>query len=915
MAFASTELELVLQATDNASGTLKKVGGALTKFGKIAAAGAGAAGVAIGAAGIASVKMAASYEKAMAEVASLGVPVDQMQTLEAGVLDLSKRLGVDATEATGALYQAISAGVPPENALAFLETASKAAIAGVTDAETAVDGISTVVNAFASQNLSAAEAADLMFATVKAGKTNFEELSSSIANVAPLANATGVSFEEVSAALATMTASGTATSVATTQVRSAIQALTKPSAELTDIFKQAGFESGEAAVRQIGFAKAADLVSQATGGSVSEMTKLLGSIEGVQGVLGVTGAQAETFANNMQGMRDSAGAADAAFETMSQSFDHQMNRVRESFKSGMIEVGLQILPILIPIAEFIADKLPIAIEVTVGAITRFIDSTKAVVTEGQSFIEMVQLYGGVLGFLKASMDEMNSPFAFFIEFFEDDGMPAMRGFVDVLVVLHHAWERAAEIIDTMIKPAFDYLIEATKPIIDSFKVLGETIGFSFSTIMETIKPLVPILINLFLPVWARLAQWLGRLMPILQEFGRAILPAVKTAIEKLTTAWEMFFGGPESDPDGSSMFANLIEQGKELARTFAEKLGPFIDEMSDKFATIIPTIATFVEKLQVIGQEILDNVGPALQEVGDVLTNVVMPALQPTIDLLVAIWEMFGRLVDPIKNVVVALVEGLKPILDVLITEVLPILIEAWNKYMKLFKEELLPVIEEVVIAISEALVPAFDKISTIVTFLLKNVLVPYYQFLVDFIIPILVAVAKVVLGVVRDAFRIITKLLKGDFAGAFEAVGTLLTNLRNGVAGIFQSMVDAVFGAVRAIVGAVRGMARDVASSVKDVPILGGVVGKLAGFQHGGQFTVGGAGGADSQTVAFRATPGETVTVTPAGRRGGGGSIQNIIVQGSLVSERELSQIIVDTVREQTRLNESILDVNAVTV
>lgn len=34
--------------------------------------------------------------------------------------------------------------------------------------------------------------------------------------------------------------------------------------------------------------------------------------------------------------------------------------------------------------------------------------------------------------------------------------------------------------------------------------------------------------------------------------------------------------------------------------------------------------------------------------------------------------------------------------------------------------------------------------------------------------------------------------------------------------------------------------------------------------FQHGGSFTVGGAGGADSQMVAFRASPGERVTVTP---------------------------------------------------
>ncbi len=36
------------------------------------------------------------------------------------------------------------------------------------------------------------------------------------------------------------------------------------------------------------------------------------------------------------------------------------------------------------------------------------------------------------------------------------------------------------------------------------------------------------------------------------------------------------------------------------------------------------------------------------------------------------------------------------------------------------------------------------------------------------------------------------------------------------------------------------------------------------AEFQHGGQFIVGGSGGPDSQTVHFRASPGELVTVTP---------------------------------------------------
>jgi tape measure domain-containing protein len=43
----------------------------------------------------------------------------------------------------------------------------------------------------------------------------------------------------------------------------------------------------------------------------------------------------------------------------------------------------------------------------------------------------------------------------------------------------------------------------------------------------------------------------------------------------------------------------------------------------------------------------------------------------------------------------------------------------------------------------------------------------------------------------------------------------------------------------------------------------------KLGGLQHGGQFTVGGSGGPDSQLVAFRASPGEEITAVPKGLRG----------------------------------------------
>jgi len=87
-----------------------------------------------------------------------------------------------------------------------------------------------------------------------------------------------------------------------------------------------------------------------------------------------------------------------------------------------------------------------------------------------------------------------------------------------------------------------------------------------------------------------------------------------------------------------------------------------------------------------------------------------------------------------------------------------------------------------------------------------------------------------------------------------------------------------------------------------------------FGGFQQGGSFRVPGSGGADSQLVSFAATPGERVSVTRPGQAGGAVQ-QTIIVQGSVISERQLQTLAVNAMRNATRLNDGVLNVNAVVV
>lgn len=71
-----------------------------------------------------------------------------------------------------------------------------------------------------------------------------------------------------------------------------------------------------------------------------------------------------------------------------------------------------------------------------------------------------------------------------------------------------------------------------------------------------------------------------------------------------------------------------------------------------------------------------------------------------------------------------------------------------------------------------------------------------------------------------------------------------------------------------------------------------GSFVKNLFGFASGGSFTVGGDGGTDSQLVAFKATPGERVSIAPPGRQDSGGIvIQQHIYPAAGVSRAEVAQ------------------------
>ncbi len=292
----------------------------------------------------AGVRMAADLERGLREVNTLfgltGAAAEaSFGQIREDVRGLSNELGIAQTTLTDGLYQALSAGVPRDNAIDFLRIATKAAIGGVTDTATAVTGIAGTINAMGLGVGDAEAVADSLFTTVAGGSTTFDQLSNALSNVTPIAGAAGVTLQELNASIATMTSSGVPVGEATTQIRAAIQGLVRPSDDLNAIFTKAGHVNAEAAIRNKGLAHSLGLVKAASGGSQGKLMEFLGSIEAVNAAQIIAGTGAEKMAQQVAAQADSTGASGQAFEEMEKSQARSFERLRTSMQNFSIVVG------------------------------------------------------------------------------------------------------------------------------------------------------------------------------------------------------------------------------------------------------------------------------------------------------------------------------------------------------------------------------------------------------------------------------------------------------------------------------------------------------------------------------------------------------------------------------------------------
>lgn len=289
-------------------------------------------------------KLNSDFTNGLAKVSTLvDTTVVSMQKVRDEIRAVSDETGAGVADLSESVYQAISAGVDAGHAVSFVKDMTIAAKAGFTDTTTAVNGVTTVLNAYGKSAEEASHITDQMLLAQNFGKTSFGEMAQSMGNVIPIAAQLNVSTQELFGSIAVLTKNGIATSEAITGLKASYSNILKPSSQAATLAERLGLEFNAAHLQSVGWVKFLEEVKTATGGDAEQMAQLFGSVEGLNSILVLTGKGVGDFDKVMKQMADSAGMTQEAYEKMLTPSE-QMQIAMNQLKNAGMDLAVSFTP-------------------------------------------------------------------------------------------------------------------------------------------------------------------------------------------------------------------------------------------------------------------------------------------------------------------------------------------------------------------------------------------------------------------------------------------------------------------------------------------------------------------------------------------------------------------------------------------
>ena len=459
-----SELDTIVKKSARFRKGMRTAGEGLTSFGRQMRG----VSIAATAMGIASVYAYSKLEKGIMNVQGL-MNKEEIVKYTGTIKQLQSdalRAGFSMEDLNRALFDTPSAMGANEAAWKTFTVAQKLAIGGNADLGIAVDGLTSIINAYGKETTDAGRVAEAFYTAQVGGKTTVSELAASVGTVVPLAKMAGVSFQELLATMSALTLGGMKQDMATTALRGSLQALVRPGKEAQGLMDKMGISHGATAIRAKGLSKVLLEVVEASKKYPDMIARAIPNIRGFTGLMSLNAERVALVSKSMEAMNtnfEEGTGLQASFNRISKSTSQNLKRI----KGDMTDVASVLGEDLSPYVSMLSSALS-------GLSNWFRELSPAT-------RRMTVVFGGLVAAAAPAAIAIGALLKFFAGALVMKAVLVIGSIAFAIAGLAYAIERVATVItETNWKAGFMSLANATGGAalraIPGFSVIGEQMG-------------------------------------------------------------------------------------------------------------------------------------------------------------------------------------------------------------------------------------------------------------------------------------------------------------------------------------------------------------------------------------------------------------------------------------------------------
>lgn len=571
--------------SDKLGNDISKVGKGLTSAGSTLSKTVTAPIVGVGAA---AVKTSASFESAMSKVSAIsGATGNDLTRLNLKAQEMGAKTKFSATESAEAFQYMAMAGWKTEDMLNGIDGIMALSAADGLDLATTSDIVTDALTAFGLSAKDSSHFADVLAKASSSANTNVSMLGESFKYVAPVAGALGYSTEDTAIALGLMANSGIKASQGGTALRASLSRLVKPTDQVQEAMDKYGISltNSDGSMKSLG--EVMGMLREKLGGldkaeQAQVATTLFGQ-EAMSGMLAIINTSDSDYQKLTDAIYNADGAAQQMADTMLDNLNGQIVLLKSALEGLAIQIGDMLMPYIKDFVGWLQElvqKLQSMSKEQKESILKWAAFAAAI---GPVLLVVGKLVSGIGGFLttmhkipdmiktvKTDIGLLKTGFTNLGEGIKlaRAGFPGLAGEASKLgAAIGGITAPVAAVIAavallvgafvTLWKTNEDFrnkVKEIWGEVVDKFKEAGQKIGealgslgSSFSTIIDTIKPAWEALCNLIGPLFIQAISTVAEAIKGIVDVVTGVIQIVAGLLKGFTSGdWSIFLDGLKS---------------------------------------------------------------------------------------------------------------------------------------------------------------------------------------------------------------------------------------------------------------------------------------------------------------------------------------------------------------------------------